>query len=437
MRWCVSASPRLRVKSWIGPPMRIKSIFHEAGQALAFNRQRSILTMISLAWGVSCFVILYSYGDGFHLALRTAFRTIGQDLILMFPGRTASQAGGERAGRRVRLEASDVEEIRTGVPMVAAISPELMIGGVTVVREHRSESTMIRAVRPAYGRVRNMSMDTGRWLEQDDENEKRRVAVLGAEAASKLFGEVPPEGEEITINGLRFSVVGMLKTKTQVANYNTPDNECVFIPYSAGSLFRDVKYPDDIVWMPANPVFRQEAVRQVTETLARIHNFAPNDARAIRTYIFNEYMHMIDEMGIALRVLLAFIGTLTLAIGGVGLANIMLVSVTERTREIGVLKSIGATNRAILSQFLLEAVAIVTTGGVLGVLVGWAATAMLGSLPLLGPLFHSDSGNVQLGLSTFAIVTSTAMLEVVGIVAGLLPAIKASRLDPIEALRYE
>ncbi len=417
--------------------MRISSIFHEAGQALSFNRQRSILTMISLAWGVACFVILYSYGDGFHLALSTAFRAIGQDLILMFPGRTASQAGGERAGRRVRLQASDVEEIRTAVPLVAAISPELMIGGMTVVREHRSQTTMVRAVRPAYGRVRNMSLDSGHWLEQDDENEKRRVAVLGAEAARKLFGEVPPEGEEITINGLRFQVVGLLKTKAQISNYNTPDNECVFIPYSAGSLFKDVKYPDDLVWMPANPVFRERAVQQVTETLARAHNFAPNDDRAVRTIVFNQYMKLIDTMGLALRLLLGFIGTLTLAIGGVGLANIMLVSVTQRTREIGVLKSIGATNRAILGQFLLEAVAIVTAGGIVGVAAGWAVTAILGSLPLLGPLVHSDTGNVQLRLSTFAIITSTAMLETVGIIAGLLPAIKAARLDPIEALRYE
>jgi putative ABC transport system permease protein len=419
--------------------MTIASIFHEAGQALRFNRQRSILTTISLAWGVACFVILYSYGDGFHLALRTAFRTIGQDLVLMFGGRTSSQAGGERAGRRIRLELADVDEIRTSIPLVAAISPEMMMGGMTVVREYRSQTAMVRAVRPAYGRVRNQSMETGRWLEPQDENQKRRVAVLGAKVAEKLFGEVPPEGEEITINGLRFTVVGVLKTKTQIANYNTPDNDCAFIPFETGSLFRDLKYPDDIVWMPANPLFREQAVRQVTETLARLHNFSPNDDHAIRTYIFNQYMKLVDTMGIALRLLLGFVGTLTLAIGGVGLANIMLVSVTQRTREIGILKSIGATQRAILSQFLLEAVAIVTVGGVLGVVVGWAITWFLGGLPLLGPLFHTTNGegDVQLGISTFAVVTSTALLEAVGLIAGLLPAIKAARLDPIESLRYE
>ena len=419
--------------------MHISSIFREAGQALKFNRQRSVLTTISLAWGVACFVILYSYGDGFHVALRTAFRTVGQDLVLMFGGRTSSQAGGERAGRRIRLERADVEEIRTAVPLVLAISPEMMMGGMTVVREYRSHTTMVRGVQTAYGRIRNMTIAAGRWIEPDDEAEKRRVAVLGSKAAEKLFGEIPPEGEEVDINGLRFSVIGVLKNKTQVANYNTPDNECVFIPYETASLYRDLKYPDDIVWMPANPVFREQTVQQVRDTLAKLHDFAPRDDRAVRVFVFNESMRLVDTMGTALQLLLGFVGTLTLAIGGVGLANIMLVSVTERTREIGVLKSLGATNRSILAQFLLEAVAIVTVGGAIGVAAGWGLTELLGTLPLLGPLFHdtSGAGDIRLAISTFAVLTSTALLEMVGLVAGLLPAIKAARLDPIEALRYE
>ncbi|MBZ5583990.1 MAG: ABC transporter permease [Acidobacteriia bacterium] len=419
--------------------MIIASIFHEAGQALKFNRQRSILTCISLAWGVACFVILYSYGDGFHVALRTAFRTVGQDLVLMFGGRTSAQAGGERAGSRVRLELADVDEIRTAVPLVLALSPEMMMGGMTVVREYRSHTTMVRGVRTAYGRIRNMTIAAGRWIEPEDEAQKRRVAVLGSKATEKLFGEIPPEGEEIDINGLRFTVIGALKNKTQVANYNTPDNECVFIPFETASLYRELKYPDDIVWMPANPVFRDQTVRQVRETLARLHDFMPRDERAVRIFVFNDSMRLVDTMGIALRLLLGFVGTLTLAIGGVGLANIMLVSVTERTREIGVLKSLGATNRSILAQFLLEAIAIVTAGGAVGVAAGWALTKFLGSLPLLGPLFQdtSGAGDIQLGISAFAVLTSTALLEAIGLVAGLLPAIKAARLDPMEALRYE
>jgi putative ABC transport system permease protein len=419
--------------------MTIRSIFREAGQALRFNGQRSILTTISLAWGVACFVILYSYGDGFHLALQVAFRQVGQDLVLMMGGQTSTQAGGERAGRRVRLERSDVDVIRESVPMAAAISPEMMMGGMTVVRGYRTQTMMVRAANASYGRIRNQTIASGRWLEPEDELQKQRVAVLGGKAAEKLFGEIPPEDEEITINGLRFTVIGVLKTKTQIANYNTPDNDCAFIPFETASLFRDLKYPDTIVWMPANPVFREQTVKQVRETLARLHNFSPNDERAVKIFVFNESMRLVDTMGIALRLLLSFIGTLTLAIGGVGLANIMLVSVTQRTREIGVLKSIGATRRSILWQFLLEAMAIVTGGGAIGVAVGWGLTSLLGTLPLLGPLFKDSSGagDIHLEISLFAVLTSTVMLETVGLIAGLLPAIKAARLDPIEALRYE
>ena len=419
--------------------MSVSSIFREAAAALKFNRQRSILTGISLAWGVACFVILYSYGDGFHLALRKAFMAVGQDLVLMFNGQTSTEAGGERAGRKIRLERSDVEAIRDSVPLAAAISPEVMIHAATVVRGYRTQSIAVRAVYPVYGRIRNESTATGRWLGPEDENEKQRVAVMGAEAARKMFGEIPPEGEDITINGLHFTVVGVLKTKTQISNYNEPDNECIFIPYSTGSLLRDIKYPDDIVWMPVNPVFRAEAVRQVRETLARLHNFSPNDERAVQLIVFNEFLRIVDTMGMALQILLGFVGTLTLAIGGVGLANIMLVSVTQRTREIGVLKSIGATRRSILFQFLLEAMAIVTLGGVIGVACGYAVTATLQTLPLLGPLFKdtTGTGDIHLRISQFAVMTSTVLLECVGLIAGLLPAIKAARMDPIDALRYE
>jgi putative ABC transport system permease protein len=408
--------------------------------ALAFNRQRSLLTVLSLAWGVTCFVILYSYGEGFGVALTTSFKAIGQDLILMFGGQTSAQAGGMRSGRVIRLEREDVEVIRDTVPAVAAISPEVLMRQTPVTHEYRSQNMTIRGVLPPdYQKVRNMTVSSGRWLSAEDELQRERVAVLGAKAAEKLFGEAPPTGEKITVRGMQFQVVGVLKTKIQISNYNTPDNECVFIPYGTMSLLRDVKYPEDIVWTPTNPIFRTEAIKQIRATLARLHHFSPTDERAIEVIVFNEFMKQIDGMNAALRILLGLIGTMTLAIGGVGLANIMLVSVTQRTREIGVIKSLGATKRSILFQFLLEAMTIVTLGGILGIALGFALTMGIGSLPLLGPLFKdtSGAGDIHLGISVFAVMTSTILLELVGLVSGLLPALRASRLDPIEALRYE
>ena len=186
--------------------MRLQSILAEAWGALKFNRQRSILTMISLGWGVACFVILYSYGEGFDFALHYAFRAVGQDLIVMFNGSTSTQAGGERAGRKIRMDLADVDLIRADVPLVAAISPEVFLRRAQIQHEYRQEVLQVRGVRPPeYGRIRSMSIGTGRWLSAEDDSQKHQIAILGANAAKKLFGEVPPEGEAISINGMPFT----------------------------------------------------------------------------------------------------------------------------------------------------------------------------------------------------------------------------------------
>jgi putative ABC transport system permease protein len=420
--------------------MRLHHIIGNALAALMRHKRRSIITIVSLAWAVTCFLLLVSSGQGFSTALLDAFHTIGQDLILMYNGQTSQQKGGMRSGRNIVMEVQDVEKIREAVPMVGAISPEIM-SNVTVFRGNRQEEYSVRAVEPEYGRIRNIQITSGRWINAEDGHNVRRVAVLGAQVAEDLFGNRPETGEEILINGVRFTVIGRMDAKVQIANYNRPDNECIFIPYDTVRLFTSNRYPQFIVWSPLVPAAREQAIRQVRAVLAELHRFSPTDEKAVEIIAFNQYLKLIDGVTIAFNALMFFIGVITLAIGAVGLANIMFTSVIERTVEIGIMKALGARRRHILHQFLLEAILIVMAGGIIGVVFAVLVASSLDSLPafgaMLGEKLSREHGRIYFHISTASTIVSLGILFLVGLIAGMLPAIRASRLDPVRALHYE
>lgn len=408
--------------------------------ALLRNKRRSLTTLLSLSWAVACFLLLMSSGQGFDKALRDAFHTIGQDLILMYSGQTSKQTGGMRAGRWIPLLLSDVEKIREQVPLVGSISPELT-KEVRVVYGNREKEYRVRAVRPEYQRIRNIHILSGRWINAEDGHNVRRVAVLGDEVAEELFGNHRELDQEILIEGVRFTVIGRMESKLQLASYNRPDNECIFVPYDTVRLFVNIRYPDYIVWTPVAPLYREQAIRQVRATLAGIHRFSPADEQAVGILAFNQYVKIIDGVSIAFNALMIFIGAITLGIGAIGLTNIMLTSVIERTREIGIMMVVGARRRSILCQFLLESILIVMVGGAIGVVFAVSTASLIGSLPAFGALGGEEQalsqGRIYFHISVASTAISLSILLLVGLAAGMFPAIRASRLDPVKALHYE
>jgi len=416
----------------------IRHIFSEALNALGHYRLRSFLTMLSITWGVASLMLLLAYGQGFEHALTQAFLQIGKDLVVVFPGQTSLQAGGQRSGRRIRLELSDIRALQEGVPTVEAISPEVRRFYPLVFNE-RTRSYSVSGVYACYERIRETVVADGRFLSEEDVLHRRRVVVVGENLRHELFSGLPAVGSEIRLNGVRFTVVGVLRKKTQISNYSSPDDMSAFIPFSTLSGLTDTRYLDDIVLRPASNQFRDRFGADIRSSLARAHGFNVQDTRAVEIVEFNQFLSIVTNLSLGLKILLTIIGTFTLSIGAVGVVNIMLVSVTERTREIGILKAIGARRRHILLQILFEGLVITLTGGLLGFVLAAGFVKAIGSLPLLGPLFEDTSGrgDIHLAVSLSALVISSSILTAVGLIAGLIPALRAARLDPVQAMRSD
>jgi putative ABC transport system permease protein len=358
--------------------------------------------------------------------------------VIAWPQQTSEQPGGQRAGQKVRFEQADLEAVKNSATLVKHVCRE-SVEWKSITYGDRLVNTATRGVCPEYGEMRNEVPREGRWITPADELERRRVIFIGGRLYEKLFAGRPAVGETVEVDGVRFLVIGVMARKMQMSNYFTSDDESAFIPYSAAGDLWDTTKAQVMVFEPISPLFEKRAMQQVLAAVAERQHFSPHDKKAIQMFGREEFRPVIDGITIGLEVLLMFIGVLTLGIGGVGVMNIMLVSVDERIREIGLRRALGARKRHIGLQFLAETLLLMLVGGLLGIALAYLLSAVLPTLPLLGPLFEDTSGkgDIHLTIHVGTMLASTAILLIVGVASGLVPAMRASRLDPVEALRYE
>jgi putative ABC transport system permease protein len=419
--------------------MTLSEIFRQAVATFRAHKLRTFLTMFGLVWGIASVILLVGLGRGFVVDQKRHMETLGKDLVIVWGGRTSTQVGGRAAGREIRLNVDDAELIRDECYLVKNVSPELR-RTIPEVSQFNLANRGVVGMWPSYQDFRSLKVSEGRLITDDDEREGRRVLVLGSKAYRQLFPGQPAIGTTVLVKSVPYSVVGVLAEKKQNSNYSGPDNDYLFAPYSAVS--RDFPPPekpgagitrgylDDIVFEVGDPENHEAAVLQVRREIGRVRHFDPTDKDALFIWDTMDGAKQLAKIFGVVTLFFGCVAVVTLCLGGIGVMNIMLVSVSERTREIGTRKAMGATKRDILRQFFAESAMLTIVSGILGLSVGIGICVAMVVIPLPDFVPHPI-------VSPISIVISILTLSLITVTAGMYPAQRAADMQPVESLRYE
>ena len=409
-------------------------VFSQIFSTLWAHKLRSFLTMFGIAWGVGSLLLLVGMGEGFRTGNQRGLSEYGENIMMIFPGRAPAVQGNINSARQYRLTYQDYLDVRSEAPHIKAITPVLTTDDVHAVSEYASASGQLTGAEPQYNGIRFLPMKQGRWLNELDETQKRSVVVLGDEMSRNLFPGRPAIGAFILLNGYRFEVIGTLKRVGRGDNNST--NTRAYIPFQLMRSYFPLKGEEGLDAISAinfQPRVADEhllALDEAHRVIARNHGFDYRDEDAFEGWDTVKQAQLMGTIFDAMNDFLGSVGLITLALGAIGVINIMLIAVTERTREIGLRKALGATNRSIMLHFFAEGVLLTLVSGLIGMGLAGGLMALLGN--------YNGPG----GFDPPRLVPKTAILAIVsltlaGVAAGLYPARKAARLQPVEALRQE